>query len=504
MPDSITDLQDIISDPDNRTKLTELIGIIAFLHRCVIDRNYRLSDNWIRPLRFTSLGEQTIAACMTHYRRLKPNDVRMAVFLTIGCTEGLLIDISTDIDSLRQQLSVELRQGRIRFPYIFGRELHDAAAELFPAQMKLDNSQTIKLLDKLPIGVFQLARTVVGPYGCTYSDIPRSAGPRFSVPGYRCPDESCTAIHDITINTADSAISRARKKVSQYIEKNYSKAADAHVPLISRAFTLERLPISDLLKTNLIDVLSDGLNEDELRSVADHLLRRTFKREGRKTDISKRLGAVITNPSDFVAALGRPELLQIALLHSDSDLIAAIDEAVCQGRLQLHDLEVRVSRVRRWDMDANYPRAEIGALGVRFTAPPSMKMITNRMQRLLHTLYYQSEFLDAGDLAYAIEASNHLGPGELLNLAVRDRSVDQLFRDLILPNRRAVEIAAKKLDMFDYEHLAREQVFERLYWKIGGPSNSGFPDLRRIDEYVEKVRVAISENHGRSKIVFRV
>ena len=470
--------------------------MVTLLNYCIIDRNYRLSDNWIRPLRFTPLGERTFDSCMTHYRRLKPNDIRMAIFLTLGCTEGLLADMSTDIDALRQQISIEVRQGRIRFPYIFGRELHDAAAELFPAQTKLDNSQTLKLLDRLPMGVFQVGRTVVGPFGCTYSDTPRAAGPRFSVPGYRCPDESCTGIHKIIISTADSVISRARRKVSQYIDKNYSKADDAHMPLISRAIDLDLLPVSDFSKINLIDVLSDGLHEDEFRSVIDHLLRRVFKREGHKTDISKRLGAVITNPSDFVAALGRPELLQIALLHSDSDLIAAIDECINQGQLQLKDPEVRVSRVRRWDAGAGYPRAEIGALGVRFTAAPSVKMITGRMQSLLHTLYYQSEFLDAGDLVYAIEASNDLSPGELLNLAVRDRSIDQLFRDLVLPNRRAVEIAARELDIFDYEHLTREQMFDKLRWKIGRPSINGFPDLRRIDKYLKEVQVTISENQG--------
>lgn len=496
MPDSITDLQDIVSDPGNRTRLTELLSITALLNYCIIDRNYRLSDTWIRPLRFTPLGERTFDACMTKYRRLKPNDVRMAVFLTFGCTEGLLVDTSSDIDALRQQISIEVRQRRIRFPYIFGRELHDAAAELFPAQTRLDNSQTLKLLDKLPIGVFQVGRTVVGPFGCTYSDTPRPIGPRFPVPGYRCPDESCTGIHKIILSTADSAISRAREKVSQYIDKNYSKATDAHLPLIRRAINLGMLPISDFPKVNLIEVLSDGLREDELRSVIDYLLRRVFRREGHKTDISKRLGAVITNPSDFVAALGCPELLQIALLHSDSDLIAAIDEAVYQGQLQLHDSEVRVSRVRRWDAEISYPRAEIGPQGVRFTAPPSVKMVTGRMQSLLHTLYYKSDFLDAGDLAYAIEAPNDLSPGELLNLAVRDHSIDELFRDLILPNRRAVEIAARELDVFDYEHLPREQVFDRLRWKIGGPSTNGFPDLRRIDEYLRQVQAANSENRG--------
>lgn len=495
MLDSIDDLREVISVPESRIKLTELLAIKTLLSRCVIDHNYRLSDDWISPLRFTPLGEKTINECMQHYRRLKPNDAKMAVFLRLGCIEGMFVDISTDIESFRQQISREVRQGRIRFPYIFGRELHDTAAELFPAQTKLDNSQTVKLLDKLPIGIFQLGRTVVGPYGCTYSDTAREAGPQFSVPGYRCSDESCTSIHKLSLRTADSAISRAQGKVEQYLDKNYSKADDPHLPLIRRALMLDTYSISTLTTTNLIDVLSDGLSEDEFRSVIDHLLRRTFKREGRKMDISKRLGAVITNPSDFVAGLGRPELLQIALLHSDPDLIAAVDEAVCKGRLELQDLEVRVSKISRWST-ANSPRAEIGAFGVRFTASPSTRIVTSRMLRLLHVLYYESEFLDAGDLAYAIEAPNDLSSGELLNLAVRDHSIDELFRHLILPNRRAVETAAKELWLFDYQHFPREQVLERLRWKIGEPEIKSFPDLQRIDEYLGQVQKANDENRS--------
>lgn len=493
---NISDLREMIRDPEKRIKLTEFLSLKSLLSYCIIDNNYRLSDDWVRPLHSTPLGERTIDGCMKRYKRVKPNDAKMATFLTFGCTEGLLVDISTDVESIRQQISKEVRQRRIKFPYIFGRELHDAAAKMFPAQTKLDNRQSLMLLNELPIGVFQEGRTVVGPYGCTYSDTARSAGPAFDVPGYLCSDQSCRSIHNLRLRTADSAIARAREKVYQYMDRNYSKAADENSPVIRDALVLDILPISFFATTNLIDVLSDGLSEGELRSVIDHLMRRTFKREGRKMDLSKRLGAVITNPSDFVAALERPQLMQIALLHSDPDLIGAIDEAVHQGLVQLKDLEVRVSRIHRWDPRGQDPRAEIGSLGVRFTAPPSRKLIASRMLRLLYKLYYESEFLDAGDLSYAIEAPNGLSSGELLNLAIRNYSIDALFKDLILPNRRAVEIAARELNLFDYESLPRDQVLERLRWKIGEPVTTGFPDLRRIDEYLSQVRAANDGNQG--------
>jgi hypothetical protein len=494
LTDSIEGLRQLISDQESRVKLTEIVAVATLLNDCIIAGNYRISDDWVRALRFTPLGEQTISGCMSTYKRLKPNDAKLAVFLTIGCTEGMLVDISTDLEALRQQVSIEVRQERVRFPYIFGRELHDAAAELFPAQTSLDNSQTIRLLDKLPIGVFQVGRTVVGPYGCTYSDVPRMLEPSSFVPGYSCPEESCTSIHRLSLKTAESSISRAREKVALYIYKNYSKAADPYVPLIRRALMMEELKINSFTTTNLIDLLSDGLDEGELRSVIDHLLRRTFKRAGRKTDMAKRLGALITNPSEFVAALRRPELLQIVLLHSDSDVIAAIDESVLQRQVQLQDSEIRVCKVRRWDKNSIHPLAEIGHLGARFTASPSSRLIAGRMQKLLHTLYYESDFLDAGDLAYAIEAPNDLSPGELLNLALRSYSINDLLKDLVLPNRRAVEVAARELNLFGFENLSREQVLDRLRWKIGDSLNGGLADLDLIDEYLREVRAANEAN----------
>ena len=493
MSDSVSSLREAVNDPEQRLRLAELLAIVSLLRRCIIDHSYRLSDDMICPMRFTAFGQKTIDSCMKAHSRLRPNDVKMAVFLVTVCTDGMMVDLSTDLEALRQQISREILRGKIKFPYIFGRELHDTAAKLFPARTRLDNRQTIQLLNQLPVGVFQEGRTVVGPYGCTYSDVPRQAGSTVYVPGYRCPEESCTSIHRLELSTADSSIQKAEKLLRQFMEKNYSQSVDEHLPLLSRAITLEVVPTASFPTTNLIDVLSDGFSEEELRVIIDHLMRRTFKREGRKIDISKRLGAAIVNPSDFVKTLQRPQLMQIALLHSDSDLIGAIDEVISQGQLQLKEYEVRVSRVRRWDRESKFPHAEIGPLGVRFTSSPSSRLVADRMLRLLHLVYYESEFWDAGDLAYAIEAPNGLSDGELLNRAIRDYTVSELFSKLVMLNRRAVGIASRELNLFDSDGLPRDQLLERFQWKIGEPSVVAFPDLFRIDEYLARVKEANDE-----------
>jgi hypothetical protein len=280
------------------------------------------------------------------------------------------------------------------------------------------------------------------------------------------------------------------------MEKHISQGPDEHVPLVRKAFMIDLYSQSPFPTINLIDVLSDGLSETEFRSGVDHLLRKSFRQNGRKLDISKRLGAAIINPSEFVAQLDRPQLMQIALLHSDSDIIAAIDETIAQGDLRLQDFEVRVSRVRRWGQASNQPRAEIGALGARFTSSPSSRLVADRMLRLLRSVYYESGIWDAGDLAYAIEAPNSLSDGELLNQAIRDYSISDLFTKLVLPNRRAVGYASKELGLYDYDSLSREQLLEHMRWKIGEPAANGFTDFQRIDDHIIKAVTANDEEHG--------
>ena len=244
MNNELDDLRESISIPEERIQLTEILCIGSMLSSCIIDSSYRISDDWIAPLAFSGLGEKLASELQKNHKRLRPNDVKMAIFLQFGCADGLLIDPATDLDRLRRQLSSELLHGRIFFPYIFGRELHDSAARIYPARTSLDSKQTIRLLKELPIGVFQDGRTVVGPYGCTYSDIPRQADATTTVPGYLCSDAACDIVHYINLHTGNSAVARARHILADYLQKHYSQTADEHIPLIRDAMMMEYLPRS--------------------------------------------------------------------------------------------------------------------------------------------------------------------------------------------------------------------------------------------------------------------
>lgn len=493
MTTDTSELRRSLEDPQLRATLTDILGITHLLSRCVIDKNYRISDQWTRPIQFTALGAQILDELTQRYKRIKPNDAKMAVFLQFECPDGLLVDLSTDLDALRQQLSREILTERIRYPYIFGRELHDIAAELYPTRTTLDNVQTLKVLAKLPVGIFQYGRIIVGPYGCIYSDVPRLMPSSLRVPGYLCPNPACSSVHGLQLETATSSISKARSLLSQLIIKNHSGAPDDSTPLISDAVLMDTLPLNKFSSANLFDVLSDGLNEDELRITIGNVLRRTFKTDGRRLDVSRRLGAVITNPNEFVREIERPRLMHVALLHSDSDIVAGVDEAIQTGQIDIEDFEARVSKLRRWDRRSRLLRAEIGRLGVRFVGPSRSSVVTSRMLDLLHSIYYESGIWDAADLAYALDAPSTLSDEELLDKAVRDHSPSEFFTRLVLQNRRTVALAAEKLDMFGYEALSRDQLLSHLQWKIGEPSAIAFTDLRRAREHLAKLQEANSD-----------
>jgi hypothetical protein len=500
MTDSVAELREMLEHSDNRRQLGEIIAITTLLRRCIIDQAYRISDDWIRPIVFTELGREVIASFTEDHRRPKPNDVRMAVFLEFGCARGLFAELATDIEALRQQLSKEILRRQILYPYIYGRELHDAAAELFPQRTRLDNTKTLRLLRALPIGSFQEGFTVVGPYGCTHSDVPRQLSPSTQVPGYLCSDESCSAIHGLSLSTADSSITRTQDLVAEFIERNYSPTADEHVEVVREALIREILPSRVDSTDNLIDVLSDGLSEAELRTVIDLLLRRSFKSQERRTDIARRLNAVIASPSDYVESIGRPELIQIALLYSDSEVVNAIDEAVHTGQVTISDFEVRISRVRRWDPDGDEPSAEIGALGVRISSTPSAGLLPRRMFRILHSVYYESGVLDAADLAYSLEVSPDLSEAELLGRAVQVLTPSEIFRRLILPSRKVAAIVADKLGIFGHDSLSREDLLERMLWKIGVRDAVAFSELQRIELHLAGLADA-NANHEEEDVL---
>ena len=204
--------------------------------------NIAFLTHWSNPLCFSDLGKEISREILTSNRRVKPNEVKLAVFFHVGCPDGLLIEPNTEVAALRHGISTEMRSQRILFPYIYGRDLHDLAATQYPEKTHLSNSESIALLRQLPQGVFQEGKTVVGPLGAIVSDCYRSILSRLAVPGYLCSDETCSGVHSIQLQTALSAIQRSRRIVSEYVDQHHGGTDDEHARIIQEATSLHYDP----------------------------------------------------------------------------------------------------------------------------------------------------------------------------------------------------------------------------------------------------------------------
>jgi hypothetical protein len=107
-----------LQDPQTRASIIELLTTGGLLHNCIIDKNYRISDRLVSPIRLTPLGHEIWRGCLDKNRRLKPNEAKLAVFLRFGCPDGLLVDLGSDIDTFRRIISEDVRARKIQYPYI--------------------------------------------------------------------------------------------------------------------------------------------------------------------------------------------------------------------------------------------------------------------------------------------------------------------------------------------------------------------------------------------------
>jgi hypothetical protein len=497
------ELRAALADPELLHRYNELLEIKTLLSGCIIDRNYVIPDSLVNPIRLTDFGEHVLKAASENRRRVRPNEMRMAIFLSYGCAGGIFVNPATDLGGMRKALSAEIVKGKILYPWIFGRDLHDRASELYPGKTSFDNRKTLELLKGLPIGVFQGGYSLVGPFGCLVSEERRSLPPNshVSVPGYLCGDETCDVVHSIHLKTGDSAVSKTRGLVGDYVAEKHSATADDNARLISEACGELDNPYRLDSYEALIDTVMDSLALEERRVIVDRLLRQKFRSPGKQNEFSRKLGSVIGNPTEFVSSLDEARLLQVMLLCKNSEIAQAVDRAVLSGALPIPISEFRISKITRWGGGIHGLRAEIGSQGVRFTAPIAKGIVARRLLELLHHLYFSSGVLEPAELYYLLDRVEGVSEQELLGFAVRKFGPDVAVKELVLGTRRSALEAANFMGIADAESLQRDVLLKRLLWKLGVVSPEPlFVDLERVESSESELKESLAQESSKETI----
>ena len=492
--DGLAHFRERLQEPAFRRTHVEMLSIASLLQGSIVDRTYSVPDALVRGLTLSDLGTRVYDAVRAARPRLKPNDVKLALFLAVGCPEGLFCSDQSDVEVVRKGLSQEILRRRIHFPFVWGRDLHDLAAQFYPAKFNLDLSQSLNLLKSLPIGVFQEGLTTTGPFGALSAPNPRYIPSRNAAPGYLCSDLTCDDIHPITLSTANypphiAPANRAFSFVSDYVQREYGNREDPFARALRDAVGIEENNFRISAPEAVVDTLSDGLSLAELKTVMQTAFRLSAKNVGLRS-WAVALSRVIGDPNEFIDGLSHAELVQLALLHTDEQLAQAIDGSISTGKITLSEYEVRARRIVR--SGRRGVSAEIGSRGLRLVGGGAF--VARRLQELIHHIYFESGKSTPEDLAYVLgEPYGEPSGTELLDKAVRAWSPEDVLRKLVLASRSAFEATVERLGIEPALAKDQEEALQTLLWKLGATSRSLPRSLDKIAALEGDLRQASHE-----------
>ncbi|MGO4132601.1 hypothetical protein AB4Y78_14105 [Janibacter sp. RAF52] len=440
----------------------QFAGMAALLDECIIRDSYKVPDVLVDPIRLTEAGDQLLGEFTQRNRKFRPNEAKLAVALKIGFGGDLFIHPETDTDSLRDGIGKEVMADRIKFPYAYGRDLHDAWWESFEGKTTLTAHESQKLLKDQPKGVVQYSDTVVGPFGCFKSRQPRGKTTKQrAFPAYRCPDERCLSVHWATLSTADnSQISRARTELHRIL--NAKSTSHSLSPLNFREDMAAHLGAFDLESApGLIDLVADVLLDGELRSLAADCVRLHLSDRAGRTELQRTFSTVFGDPETAVGSMHRAQLISIILYFTDREIARSLDRLVDSNEIPILMNEIREPRIAR-SPGRSSARPQLSRNGFRISKP------TQSAARLanLFRIVAESTNVDTRDLAFTLGLPEATTTRELEAYVYANASDERIIERALLGSRTTAEASARHLGLDQYA-TDRTILEERISWRLG-------------------------------------
>lgn len=456
------------ADADWRKKFVHLCDLVEVLADCTIADAYTISDALNDAIQLSPAGV-SMRDRLIRKEGVLAKEAKLMCFLTVG-HEEIYIDVArSNIDELAAAIDGELAQGKLRFPFIFGRDLYDRYAELYEDEKEsLTPDETQRLLESLPSGVFQYGPYTLGPYGLKESSTWRSLNASRRVPAYHCARTVCRKIHSVLLETSHSApINRDRDKLATILRS----ASDGPAEWWAFAAELNGLvdaAYGDRKSAVIMPLIGDALSAPELRLLLADLL------DGTQGSFRSAIAPLLTvaAAAEAVAPLGRAEMLQLMLFASEEQLAKSLDRLVAVGSITVPVGEVRRPVVTHAIRSGAFRlQAELGHHGVRFaSADPGVALL--RQRRLFDKLYLRDVDGDVSELEWQLRGVEVEDLNERLDQFFWKTDPRRALERLVLARRTNVITACEDVGLEEIEGLSDGEIIETILWKLGFEINS--------------------------------
>ncbi|MFF2244343.1 hypothetical protein ACFVTM_09210 [Arthrobacter sp. NPDC058130] len=380
-----------------------------------------------------------------------------------------------DLDLLASAISAEIESGALRFPFIFGRDLYQRAAALFPEERDfLSHEDTLRLLDGAHQGVFQAGHYLLGPYGIRRREFSRRMTPTTSVPLQHCADTACGLVHRVQLTTSSEAgVNKSRPSLNKVLDQ-ISEDPSEWNRFVSD-FTENDFNAYAVQNTATIcHLIGDAFSDAELRLLITHAASTT---QGKLQEAAAEL-ALTGKIKDQAATMGRSQLLQMLFMLDDDTLAKIVDSAVREGVIEVPADEIRRPRVNGGSRSGAWRlRAQLSRLGTRaVSADADLPLL--RLSSLARSLFDTDSPDEMDELAWILRGTRGETARERLEEFLRTSQPKQVVETLILSRRTNASSVGKELGIpLEQEDTALR---DAILWKLGFPLPRS-ADLR--DEY---------------------
>lgn len=390
------DLMDLYPDMDWRRGFLDASRLSEFLVNSVLKEKYKIPDQIVGAIQLTEAGGRVLQKLITK-NDVPPKEARLLCFLRLVHREPLVDIEHTDLVEMRRLIDKQIRDRDLLFPFVLGRELYDRAAELYDDERDtLSHVETLRLLNKLPIGVFQVESYVTGPYGLLTSRERRWFGPTLAVPMYHCSELTCSRVHTSRLSTDYNAPINQQQQTMDRVLESFGDDESEWAEFMQEIAGTEGYRFDDRSLEPLFLTLGDQLADDELRALFAHLLDNTAGRL--RKDVEPL--ALVGKADDIAEKLDRAGVIQLLLLATNEELIDGLDALIlaeddAPRRIRIEPGEIRRLRVNRrmaYGTFGTYP--ELSVYGVRFTSD-EYSLGPMRLKRLVEELYELDEASEA-------------------------------------------------------------------------------------------------------------
>ncbi|NEN07638.1 hypothetical protein G3T36_17420 [Diaminobutyricibacter tongyongensis] len=434
------------TDETWRSAFADVVDLMDLLKDCVIQDKYSVPNALTDRIALTEPGRE-MKSRLIRQEEVPGLEAHLMCALTLG-HEDLFIDVAnTDIDRLSEAISDQIVARKIRFPFIFGRELYDYFAGVFEDEKDLlTNEETIQLLDATPTGVFQYGRFVVGPSGLRTSNYRRILRSSSRVPAFHCDDPVCRKLHSVVLSTGhNAAINAERGKLERLLRSMPNAAADWS-GLASEISRVHESYFGNSWTAPMVTLVGDCLSMDELST----------------------LNARLSESKTLPGLISREQFLEEVLTQFDDDEICvAIDDLVRAGKLG-----VPVGEVRRPVSTAHLRsgafklQPQLGVNGVRFVSgDPGLPVLRER--DLFRRIYLDAGDAERHELDWQLRGIDGVSLEVRLDEYLRTQSPADALTRLVLSGSASAIAASELVGAGDFEGESDEEIISRLLWKLG-------------------------------------